>query len=188
MRRALYALASTVVIAAAAWMWHNLPTPDEVYGSFDVHADMGQRATGEPITAQVTGVRIGPRIRKTQYPPALVDALGTWVVIDGEAMTTHADDVPTVDLLVGPNTYVPTNRLGFTALTGNLTPGIAVRSSWIFDVPPDLVAPGAQSITLRIWVDDWRQDSRLVIAIPLDDPRVQRTDVVEFGPATQVGT
>ncbi|GAS98076.1 uncharacterized protein RMCC_5041 [Mycolicibacterium canariasense] len=188
MRRALYAAVSTVVIAAAAWMWHNLPTPDDVYASFDVHAGMGERATGDAITAQVTGVRIGPRIHKKLNRPALVDALGTWVAIDGEAMTTRTDQVPTVDLLVGPNTYVPTNRLGFTALTGNLTPGIAVRSSWIFDVPPELVAPGAPTITLRVWVNDWRQDSRLVMAIPLDDPRVQRTDVIDFAPATQVGT
>lgn len=188
MKRALSGLASTVVIAAAAWMWHGLPTPDEVYGSFDVHAGTGQRATGDTITAQVTGVRIGPRIQKKQYRPLLVDAVGTWVAVDAEAMTIRADDVPTVELLVGPNTYVPTNRLGFTALTGNLTPGIAVRSSWIFDVPPQLVASGSPPMTLRVWVDDWRQDSRLVITIPLDGPRVQRTDVIPFGPATQVGT
>lgn len=188
MTRALHALATAVVIAAAAWMWHDLPTPDDVYAPFDVHAGMGQQATGRPIAAQVTGVRIGPRIRNQQYPPALIDAVGTWVAVDGEAMSTRADAVPTVELIIGPNTYVPTHRLGFMPMVGALAPGIAVRGPWVFDVPADLVAPGRPNMTLRVWVGDWRQDSRLVFDIPLDGPRVQRSDLIQFGPATQVGT
>ena len=188
MIRTLHALATAVVIAAAAWMWHNLPTPDDVYAPFDVDAGMGQRAVGHDISAKVTGVRIGPRIHRKQYPPATFDALGTWVAIDAEAMATRTDKVPTVELLVGPNTYATTQRLGFTPLTGNLAPGIDVRSSWIFDVPAELVAPGKGNITVRVWVDDWRLDSRLVFDIGLDDARVQRTDLVEFGPGEQVGT
>ncbi len=52
-----------------------LAGPDDVYAPpFDVDAGMGQQATGRTLTAQVTGVRIGPRIRKQQYRPILVDA------------------------------------------------------------------------------------------------------------------
>ncbi|MCV7359840.1 hypothetical protein [Mycolicibacterium fluoranthenivorans] len=188
MMRALYALATAVVVAAAAWMWHNLPAPDDVYAPFDVDAGMGQQATGRTLTAQVTGVRIGPRIRKQQYRPILVDAVSTWVAVDGEAMTTRTDEVPTVQLLVGPNTYALTQRLGFMPLAGSLAPGITVRGSWVFDVPAELVAPGRGDITVRAWTGDGRQDSRLVFTIGLDDSRVQRTDLIQIPPGTQVGT
>ena len=186
--RALTAVATGAVIATAAWMWHNLPTPDDVFASFDVSAGMDQQATGYAVSAEVTGVRIGPQVRKEQYRPLVVDAVGIWVVIDGEAMTTRSDGVLSVELIVGPNTYRPTHRIGVMPLAGSLAPGIAVRGSWVFDVPADLVAPGRGKMTLRVWVDDWRLDSRLVIDMNLDDARVQRTDLVSIRPATQVGT
>lgn len=186
--RVLYALATVVVIAAAAVTWHNLPTPDDVYGPFDVAAEMGQQATGRAITAQVTGVRIAPRIRKPHPSAPVLDAVGSWVAIDGEAMTTRTDESPNVELIIGPNSYLPTDRLGVMPLDGNLTPGIAVRNSWVFDVPAELVAPGAQHLTLWVWVGDGRLDSRLVMDVPLDDPRVGRSDLIRLEPAVEVGT
>jgi hypothetical protein len=186
--RVLHLLATAVVIGAAALMWHALPTPDDVYGPFDVDAGMGQQAEGRAITAQVTGARIAPRIRKP-YPSApVVDAVGVWVAIDGEAMTTRTDEVPNVELIIGRNSYVPTERLDFMPLTGRLSPGIAVRSSWVFDVPAELVAPGAQHLTLHVWVGDGRLDSRLVVDVPLTDSRVTRSDLIRLEPTVEVGT
>ncbi len=186
--RVLHLLATAMVIAAAALLWQNLPTPDDVYGPFDVHAGVGQRATGRGVTAQVDAVRIAPRIRGERESAPVIDALGAWVVIDGEAMTTLRDESLKSELILGPNTYRRTDRVSFLPITGSLAPGITVRGSWVFDVPVDLVAAGAQPMTLRLWVGDGRQDSRLVVDIPVDDPKVSRTDLVRLEPATQVGT
>lgn len=187
-RRVFYALATTAAIAAAAVMWHGLPTPDDVYGPFDVEAGIGQQATGRAITAQVTGARIAPRIRKERSGAPVLDAVGIWVAIDGEAMTTRAVEVPRAELVIGPNTYAKTDRLGLLPIMGALNPGIAVRSSWVFDVPADAVAAGGQQMSLRVWVGDGRMDSRLVMDIPLNDSRVSRSDLIAMEPETQVGT
>ncbi len=184
----LHLLATAMVIAAAALLWQNLPTPDDVYGPFDVHAGVGQRATGRGVTAQVDAVRIAPRIRGERESAPVIDALGAWVVIDGEAMTTLGDESLKSELILGPNTYRRTDRVNFLPITGSLAPGITVRGSWVFDVPVDLVAAGAPPMMLRLWVGDGRQDSRLVVDIPVDDPKVSRTDLVRLEPATQVGT
>ena len=40
-----------VVVAAAALVWHHLPTPTDVYGPFDVHADAGTPAMGRGVKA-----------------------------------------------------------------------------------------------------------------------------------------
>lgn len=183
----LRAAAVVIVIAAAALVWHKLPTPDDVYGPFDVHAGLQQQAVGRAITAEVGGVRIGPRIRKDRDTAPTLDALGVWVAVDAEAMTTRDDAVANVELLVGPNTYVPTDRLG-GMLSSSLAPGIAMRSSWVFDVPADLVAPRSQSMSLRVWVGDGRMDSRLVIDIALDDPLVTRSDLIVIEPEVLTGT
>lgn len=182
----LHILVTAAVIAAAAALWQNLPTPDDVYGPFDVHAAMGEQATGRGIETEVTGVRIAPRIHKTRYPPQMVDAVGIWVAVENEAMTTLAVDVPTVELVIGPNTYVPTSRLG--VMNRALEPGIRVRGSWVFDVPAELVVPGSPTMSLRVWVGDGRLTSRLVVDVPLDDARVSREDVVALEPETLVGT
>lgn len=187
-RRVVRAAATASAIGAAALLWHNLPTPDDVYGPFDVDAVMGQQATGRDISATVTGARIAPQIRTERLRAPTLDALGTWVAIDSEAMATRTDAVPRVELVVGPNTYVPTSRLGVLPLTGSLTPGIATRSSWVFDVPAELVAQRGQRMSLRVWVGDGRMDSRLVVDIPLDDSRVSRSDLIVIGPPTQIGT
>lgn len=179
-------LATAVVIAVAATLWQKLPTPDDVYGPFAVDAGMGERVTGRGIETQVTAVRVAPRIHTKRYPPQIVDAVGTWVAIDNEAMTTLAVEVPRVELVVGPNTYVPTSRLG--VLRPALAPGIRVRGSWVFDVPAELVAPSPRTMSLHIWVGDSRLTSRLVIAIALDDARVSREDLIALEPETSVGT
>jgi hypothetical protein len=186
--RAVHAAATAMVIAAAAVMWHHLPTPDDVYGPFDVDAGIGQPATGRAIAATVTGARIAPRIRKERLRAPILDALGVWVAVDAEAMATRTDEVAHVELIVGPNTYAPTSRLGVMPLMGSLTPGIVTRSSWVFDVPAELVAPRTQHMSLRVWVRDGRMDSRLVIDVALDDSRVSRSDLIVIERATQVGT
>lgn len=47
-----------------------------------------------------------------------------------------------------------------------LAPGIRSRGSWVFDVAPSLLDARAP-MTLRLWVDDGRLDSRLNIALDL---------------------
>lgn len=184
--RLFHILATAVVIAAAAALWQNLPTPDDVYGPFDVDAAMGEQATGYGIETQVTGVRIAPRLRTTRYRPQIVDAVGIWVAVDNDSMTTLAVDVPTVQLVIGPNTYVPTSRVG--VMNRALDPGIRVHSSWVFDVPAELVVPSSQNMSLRVWVGDGRLTSRLLIDMPLDDGRVSREDLIALQPETMVGT
>lgn len=179
--------ATAVVIAAAALLWHNLPTPDDVYAPFDVHAGIGEEAVGRAVNAEVSGIRIAPRIRKERGTAPVLDAVGIWVAVDGEVMSNLADEVPNVELIVGPNTYVPTFRLNFMPMTGSLAPGIAVRSSWVFDVPADLVAT-SQTMTLRVWVRDGRMDSRLVIDLPLDGPSVSHSDLIVMEREELVGT
>jgi hypothetical protein len=187
-RQIVHVVAIAAVMAVAAAMWHHLPTPDDVYAPFDIDAGMGEQATGRAIAVEVTGARIAPRIRMERLRAPTLDALGMWVAIDSEAMTTLADEVLRVDLVAGPNTYGPTERIGVMPLRGSLTPGIVTRSSWVFDVPAELVAPGEQHISLRVWVRDGRMDSRLVMDIPLNDSRVSRSDLIVIEPATQVGT
>jgi hypothetical protein len=184
-QRPLHIFATAVVIAAAAALWQSLPTPDDVYGPFDVHAGIGEQATGRGIETQVTGVRVSPRVEKGRYPRQIVDAVGTWVAIDNETMTTLTVEVPRVELVIGPNTYVPTMRVG--VLYPAFPPGIRVRSSWVFDVPAELVALGSQTMSLRVWVGDSRLTSRLMIDIPLDDERVSREDPIVVKPHTMVG-
>jgi hypothetical protein len=40
-------------------------------------------------------------------------------------------------------------------------------------------------VVFRVWVGDGRLDSRLVIDIPLDDPRVRRADDFTLPPPAQ---
>ena len=50
---ALRMLATGVVIAAAAAVWHFLPTRTQVYAPFDVHGTSGRAVTGRQLTATV---------------------------------------------------------------------------------------------------------------------------------------
>ena len=131
-KAALPALSVIFVVAAAAVVWHNLPTPTDLYGPFDVHAEAGSPAVGRAVTATVT------------------------------------------------------DRFFVETLKAEISPGIAQRGSWVFDVAPALLELGAsESLTLRVWVGDAFLDSRLVIRIPTDDSRVSRSDTVDLVPPVQ---
>lgn len=181
--RIAHALATVTVIAAAVALWHRLPSPDDVYGPFDVRAAMGEQAVGRAIEAQVNGARIAPLLGKGRTPA--LQAAGIWVVLDVEVMSRRGFEAPMAELTVGPNTYLPSDRV-LQGLLGSLAAGIAVRDSWIFDVPAELVADAHQMI-LRVSVGDGRLDSRLVLPIPLDDQRVVRSALVHLEAGTQVG-
>jgi hypothetical protein len=186
-RKTLHWLTTAVVIAAAAALWNNLPTPDDVYGPFDVHAGVGEQATGRAIAAKVTGVRIGPQLHKAASRPRLFDATGTWVAVDAAVVATRTTEVPHAELVLGPNTYFPTQRLGVGPLGGALAPGITQHGAWVFDVPTDLTVAGPRDMTLRVWVGDGRLDSRLIVTIGLDGPRVDRDSVVQLQPRKESG-
>lgn len=169
-------LGVVVVVAAAAVVWHHLPTPTDLYGPFDVHAHVGVPADGRAVTATVTSIRIAPRVNSIQ-------AAGNWVVVDTTLAATRATELPRSDLTVGPNTYTPSDRFFFDTLGSQISPGIAQSGAWVFDVAPGLVSPGASgSLTLRVWVGTAFLDSRLVIRIPLDDSRVSRSDEIDLTP------
>ena len=174
--RALSVVLVAVVIAAAAVVWHDLPSPTDLYGPFDVDAPAGEQARGRAITATVTSVRIAARVDA-------VAAAGRWVVVDTTMAAVHSTELPHADLLVGPNTYAPTERFFFDTLRKPLAPGITQRGSWVFDVAAPLVDPGAREpLTLRVWVGGDMLDSRLVIRIPADDPRISRTEAAGLTP------
>lgn len=86
--------------------------------------------------------------------------------------------LPRSDLVAGPNTYTPTDVFFVDTLQSDVSPGINLRGSWVFDVAAALVEPGAnEPLTLRVWTgyeDRW--DSRLVIRIKTGD--VVRLDAV----------
>ena len=181
------ALAITAAIAAAAALWHNLPEPTELYAPFDVTAAVGQQVSGRGITATVNGARVGPKVHKVSPPEKTVQSAGAWVVVDAVVESTSDFELPRTELIVGPNTYDPSDRFWPAALGAELEPGIAQQGSWAFEVPADLVAAGAaQPITLQIWLNDERLDSRLVISI--DDQNVTRQDVVVLEPVTESAT
>jgi hypothetical protein len=188
LRGAAPAVAVTATIAAASTLWHYLPEPTDIYKPFDVHAAIGQQATGRGLTAIVDGVRIGPKVHKVSPPQATVQSVGTWVVVDAAVASTRDFQLPRTELIVGPNTYGPSDRFFLTALGAELEPGITQRGSWAFEVPPDLVAAAADPISLRVWLNDDRLDSRIVVTIPLDDQRVSRDDVVDLEPVTESAT
>jgi hypothetical protein len=172
--------------ASAAVLWHNLPEPTDIYKPFDVSAAIGQQATGRGITATVTGVRIGPKVHKVSPPSRTEQSVGAWVVVDAVVAATRDFELPHTELIVGPNTYIPSDRLWPDPLGAELEPGIAQRGSWVFEVPTALIAIDAtHPISLQIWLGDERLDSRLVIRIPLDDVRVRREDVVALEPVTK---
>ncbi len=174
-RTALRTLAVVVVVAAAAVVWQNLPTPTDIYGPFDVYADGGTPAAGRGVTATVTAVRIAPQVNS-------VKAAGQWVVVDTTLEATRSTELPRSELIVGPNTYTPSDRFFGKTLGAEIAPGITQRGAWVFDVASDLVAPGAsEPLTLHVWLGlDQQLDSRLVIRMPVDDSRVSRVQTVKI--------
>ncbi len=171
-RRVLTAIGVVATIAAAAVVWQNLPTPTDVLGPFDVHGDAGTPATGRGVSATVTSVRVTPVVDSVK--PA-----GVWVVVNAALEGTRSTELPHCELIVGPNTYTPTDVFFTDTLMAEISPGITQRGSWVFDVAPALVAPGATDpMTLRVWVGDGRLDSRLVIGIPTQGSRFSRVGAV----------
>ncbi|MCV7073127.1 hypothetical protein MJO55_13330 [Mycolicibacterium rufum] len=175
-RAALPGLVVVLLVAAAALLWHHLPTPTDLYGPFDVPATAGEPARGRAVTATVTAVRIAPEVEAAQ-------AAGRWVVVDTTMEASGSTGLPHADLLVGPNTYLPTERFFVETLRAPLAPGIVQAGSWVFDVAAPLVEPGAAvPLVLRVWVGSEMLDSRLTIEIPADDPRISRTDTASLAP------
>lgn len=171
-RPVLTAIAVVVTVAAAAVVWQNLPTPTDVLGPFDVHGDAGTSTTGRAVSATVADVRVTPQVDSVK--PA-----GTWVVVNAAIEGTRSTELPHSELIVGPNTYTPTDMFFTDTLMAEISPGITQRGSWAFDVAPALVAPGASDpMTLRVWVGDGRLDSRLAIRIPTHGSRFSRVDAV----------
>jgi hypothetical protein len=172
-RSALLALSVVAVIAAAAVVWHRLPTPTDIYGPFDVRANAGAIAAGRTLSATVTRVRISPRVNSVQ-------AAGLWVVVDTTLQATRATVPPRSELIVGPNTYTPSDRFFGETLGAEIAPEINQQGSWVFDVAANLLAPGSGApLSLRVWAGLGPYlDSRLVIAIPMDD--VSRVVAVEL--------
>jgi hypothetical protein len=181
-RRVLTAVAVVITVAAAAVVWQNLPTPTDVFGPFDVHADAGTSATGRGVQAAVTSVRLTPEVDSVK--PA-----GIWVVVNTALEGTRSTELPHSELVVGPNTYSPTDVFMVDTLMGEISPGIAVRGSWVFDVAPALVAPGSSDpMTFVVWVGDGRLDSRLAIRIPLQGSHFSRVDSVTLDKPTRSAT
>ena len=179
-RTAGAATLTVVAIALAALIWHRLPTTLEIYAPFDVHAAFSTRAAGENLSATVTGVSVAPTIqnRPTSRPAA---AAGTWLVATTSLDANESPVVPRADLLVGPNTYAPTDRLLSTNAV--VQPGLTLRCAWVFDVPVDLLK-SVPSVVLRVWNGDDRLNSRLVMDIPLDG--AQRLPSIAIPPAETV--
>jgi hypothetical protein len=164
-------LAVLLVVAGAAVIWQHLPTPLDTVGPFDVYGEAGTPTAGREVSADVTGVRIAPEVDSEQ-------ATGIWVVVDVTLEAPHSTVSMRADLIAGPNTYTLDDRF-MIKWPQQVNPGIAQSASWVFDVVPELVAPGAGSITLRVISRLGEPlNSRLVIRIPLDDARVSRTDTV----------
>jgi hypothetical protein len=171
-RRALSAVGVVAAVAAAAVVWQNLPTPTDVLGPFEVYGDAGKETAGRGVSATVTDLRIAAEVNSTK--PA-----GVWVVVDVALTGTTATELTHSELLVGPNTYSPSDVFSLDSVFGQINPGITMRGSWVFDVAADLVAPDAtDALTLLIWAGDGRLDSRLAIRIPTQGSHFSRVDDV----------
>ena len=171
-RRALTVLGVVVTVAAAAVVWQNLPTPTDVLGPFDVRGDAGTPATGRGVEATVTSVRVSPEVNFRK--PA-----GTWIVVEVALEGTRSTELTHTKLVVGPNTYTPSDAFSLATLFGEISPGMTLRGSWVFDVAPALVAPeSSDPLTLLIWAGDGRLDSQLAIRIPTQGSLFSRVDEV----------
>lgn len=173
-RRALVVIGSVVTVAAAAIVWQNLPTPPDITGPFDVYGEAGQRTAGRDIAATVTDVRVSPLVNS-------VAPAGVWMVVEATLEAPVSTGLPRSDLIVGPNTYAPTDRFFLETLRDDVSPGIEQRGSWVFDVAPALVEPGSsEPVRLRVWTGyDEQLDSRLIIDIPRADIRRARAVTLE---------
>ena len=179
-RSTIQVLAVAVVVAAAAFVWHNLPRNSQIYAPFDVHADAGVPATGRNVTATVLGTQITPVVEPESGRPPTLEAAGVWVVVNAEVAAIHEPGLLRVELEVGPDTYTSTDRLPPSATSGGtMQPSMNYQGNWVFDVAPD-VLDSANEARFRVWLGDGRLDSRLVIRIPLDGPGVSNLERVRL--------
>ncbi|AQA05161.1 hypothetical protein BVC93_25240 [Mycobacterium sp. MS1601] len=179
-RSTVHVLAVAVVIAAAAFLWHNLPRNSQIYAPFDVTTDAGTPATGRNVTATVLGTQITRVVEPESGRPSRLEAAGVWVVVNAEVAALDEPGRLWVQLEVGPDTYTSTDRLPPTATPGGtMQPSMNYRADWVFDVAPDMLAR-VDDVRLRVWLDDGRLDSRLVIRIPLEGPGVSNLDRVRL--------
>jgi hypothetical protein len=171
-RRALAAVGVVVTVAVAAVLWQNLPTPTDVLGPYEVRGDAGTSTTGRGVTATVTDVRVAREVNSVK--PA-----GVWVVVNIAVEGTVSTELAHSQLVVGPNTYTPSDVFFTHTVFGEISPGITLRVSWVFDVAAALVAPESSDLlTLLLWVGDGRLDSRLNIRIPTHGSHFDRVDEV----------
>ncbi len=172
-------LTAVIAIVASALVWHNLPVNTDIYAPFPVRGESGSPVQGRAIATTVTGLRIAPRV--TPDPGRPVNAIGVWVIVDATVAATETSGLPRAELLIGPNSYLPTDRLlPGTTLGALLDPGIAEQGAWVFDVPSSLLDT-VDSVVLRTWLGlDPRLDSQLVVNIPLHDSGVSRLDAVKL--------
>jgi hypothetical protein len=84
LRSASRALATVLVVAAAALVFHFLPVPTQVQGPFDVRGTFGETLTGRAIAATVHGVRVAPDVTSASLGRTgeRIAAAGKWVVIE----------------------------------------------------------------------------------------------------------
>jgi len=101
-RRTPAAVGVLVTVAAAAVLWQNLPTPTDVLGPFEVRGDTGWPTTGRGVTTTVTDVRVAQVVNS-------VKPTGVWVVIDIALEGTVSTELAHSQMVVGPNTYTPSD-------------------------------------------------------------------------------
>lgn len=186
-RSAARALAAAAVIGASAVVWHNLPTRSEVYAPFPVPGVLGAPATGRAVSATVSGVQVAPEleIRSERFRSASLAAIGQWLVLETEIRSGDRPERAHAELIVGPDRYLPTDRLpAWARMADTLQPGFLTRGAWVFDVAPSVIAD--RPIVLRTWVGDGFLDSRLDISIDPRDGRVVRSGVASLPPARVV--
>lgn len=173
-RHAFRGLIAVGAATAAAVLWHHLPANSDIFAPFDVEGTVGETVSGRAITATVSGVRVGDVVSS----PKPLAAMGRWVIVDAEVRPGDTTEFPHADLLVGSDTYTPTDRLPpGVGLGAAIQPGISTRGSWVFDVAPSALDTGTP-LTVRLWVGSGWLDSRLTIVIDLKDPRVTTEDTV----------
>lgn len=187
-RRATLPLIATL-IAASAMLWHHLPVPTQIYAPFDVHGSAGNPVHGTSLAVTATRVQIAPKGKfymSQRFSNTLL-AGGTWLVVDATVSALTSTTLPTADLVVGGNTYLPSSQTP-PGYGGQVDPGLPQHGHWVFDVAPELLQPSiAKPLQLRVWSGgETRLNSRLVIN--LDTMRLERADAVtvkpyEIGPA-----
>jgi hypothetical protein len=186
-RRAVLPI-TAVLITAAAFLWHHLPVPTQVYAPFDVHGCAGSPVRGHSLAANVTRVRVAPKAKfaLSQFTSVRASAIGLWLLVDATISAIESSTLPTADLVVGGNTYQPSLRNPARGFGIRVDPGLPQHGYWAFDVAPELLQPSiTKPLQLRVGSDgEERLNSRLVI--DLGNQPLERADVVAVSPY-QVG-